>query len=487
MANKVILNKVFPNAAYMTQNADNIGHETINLFKANDGYYIHLNASGTYNGTEPVDVLNVSYVGTGLYQVVSKAVNCKVLDGAQIIGSDKGKVRYNKQADKIFYGYYDAAKTKEIPVCKYFEDNVTMQGQEEKDLFATFKCDGIYEAKERIYIAVGRGKQYSGITNLYTLKDKKEWRSSCRIINIAGTDLIDLQSVVSQNDLWQTEPLPSFEERYEELKKKSEKGEENYFTFLGVEKQELQYSNALIKILKFKPEFIPELLYELSKKDCKNNKFDILREEKSIDILLWDLDREIGKIFIIENKIDASITLSDYGMTIEKQIEKWFNKIEKIGENDKRTDEQDRIFKRIERIVDEGLKNRGKKASQLSKYYIIAVYWAVRAGWDDAKIEEDIYCYFLCPEYHRFNYKVLGSGKLDSNFAFADKYTLVTYLNVYEVLKKFSLTGLSDHQKFLYNDFLSAIFMLAKERDDSMELKMIRLFIERYEKIKRGN
>ena len=182
-----------------------------------------------------------------------------------------------------------------------------MQGQEEKDLFATFKCDGIYEAKERIYIAVGRGKQYSGITNLYTLKDKKEWRSSCRMINIAGTDLIDLQSVVSQNDLWQTEPLPSFEERYEELKKKSEKGEENYFTFLGVEKQELQYSNALIKILKFKPEFIPELLYELSKKDCKNNKFDILREEKSIDILLRDLDREIGKIFIIENKIDASI------------------------------------------------------------------------------------------------------------------------------------------------------------------------------------
>ena len=142
------------------------------------------------------------------------------------------------------------------------------------------------------------------------------------------------------------------------------------------------------------------------------------------------------------------LTLSDYGMTIEKQIEKWFNKIEKIGENDKRTDEQDRIFKRIERIVDEGLKNRGKKASQLSKYYIIAVYWAVRAGWDDAKIEEDIYCYFLCPEYHRFNYKVLGSGKLDSNFAFADKYTLVTYLNVYEVLKKFSLSGLSDHQKF---------------------------------------
>ena len=43
---KVILNNVFPNARYMTA-VDNLGHETINLFKADNGFYLHLNANGT--------------------------------------------------------------------------------------------------------------------------------------------------------------------------------------------------------------------------------------------------------------------------------------------------------------------------------------------------------------------------------------------------------------------------------------------------------
>ena len=76
---QVILNNMFPNAAYMTT-YENIGHETINLFRANDGYYyIHLNPNGTCN-LDNVDVLNLSKIGNGLWRVMSKAVNCKRLD-----------------------------------------------------------------------------------------------------------------------------------------------------------------------------------------------------------------------------------------------------------------------------------------------------------------------------------------------------------------------------------------------------------------------
>ena len=73
---------------------------------------------------------------------------------------------------------------------------------------------------------------------------------------------------------------------------------------------------------------------------------------------------------------------------------------------------------------------------------------------------------------------------LDMNLALSEKYQLTTYKNILKIFNDFSSNGLTDHQKFLLNDFISAISMLAKERDDSMELKMIRLFIERYEKIK---
>lgn len=51
---KIILNNVFPNATYNTGN--NLYHETINLFRADDEadddrkYYIYLNAGGTYKG-----------------------------------------------------------------------------------------------------------------------------------------------------------------------------------------------------------------------------------------------------------------------------------------------------------------------------------------------------------------------------------------------------------------------------------------------------
>lgn len=478
---KVILNKVFPNASYMIKNGDNIGHETVNLFKSNGGYYIHLNPNGTYNGKDPVDVLNLSHVGIGLYQVVSKAVNCKKFDGADIIGLDKGEIRYKKQAEEIYYGYYEKSK-QGIPVCKYFENNVTMQGKEEKDLFVTFTCDGIYEAKQPIYVAFSDSKRYDddSIKNFYLLNDKKAWRSACRIKNIEGDDLKKLQSMVCDNTLWETDPLPSFEERYMELKKKSQKEEENYFSFLGVDKQELQYSNALIKILKFKPQFLSDFLKKLSNKDCENNDFDILREEKSIDLLFRDLDKENGKIFIIENKIDASVTLSEYGMKLEEQVEKWIRIIDNIKKDAPLNKEQGKLKDDIFKLVGS---SKGKEASQLSKYYVVAVYWALKAGWCENKIKEDICCYFLCPEYHRFNYKT-KNGRLDINLALSEQYQLTTYKDILNIFDNFSSNGLTDHQKFLLNDFISAISILAKERDDSMELKMIRLFIERYEKIK---
>lgn len=483
---KVILNNVFPNARYMTA-VDNLGHETINLFKADNGFYLHLNANGTYQGEEPVDVLNVSYVGKGLYQVMSKAVHCTVMDEAKKSGSRMNEERYNGQKEAI---NYDG-----IPIYKFFESNVTMQGEAEKDLFATFKCKCIVEPQESIFLAFKDSDILADEEcGIFKLKDKIKFSSICRIVDFSDDDSKVLNQLISSKR-WKgkenkEKEVPAFLERYEELKKMSLDKEENYLSFLGVDKQELQYSNALIKILKFNPKFLSAFLHQLSDVDCTDNEFDILREEKSIDLLFRDLDKKNGKIFIIENKIDANITLSEYKMTIEEQIKKWFDKIENIGEKNKRTDEQDIDikFRRILQIVNKNLTDKDKKASQLSKYYIIAVYWAIQAGWNDEKIEKDIYCYFLCPEYHRSNYKVFNkeklAGKLDSNFALSEKYKLITYRDVLEIFNNFSKERLSPHQVFLLDDFISAISILAKERDDAMELKMIRLFIERYEKIK---
>ena len=470
---KVILNNVFPQASYMTT-TDNLGHETINLFKADEGFFLHLNANGTYPNldSESVDVLNLSHVGKGLYQIISKAVNCNVFKGAKIIGKDFGEKRYNEQKEAIHYA--------DIPVYKFFESNVTMQGKIEKDLFATFKCDCIVEPKKSIFIAFKDSNVLEDTThNIFKLNDITKFSSQCRISNFTDRDSKLLEDIIL-SDLWKDKPVCSFLEKYDELKEKSSDGEENYFSFLGVDKQELQYSNALIKILKFKPQFLSDFLKKLSNKDCENNDFDILREEKSIDLLFRDLDKENGKIFIIENKIDASVTLSEYGMKLEEQVEKWIRIIDNIKKDAPLNKEQGKLKDDILKLVES---SKGQEASQLSKYYVVAVYWALKAGWRENKIKEDICCYFLCPEYHRFNYKT-KNGRLDINLALSEQYQLTTYKDILNIFDNFSSNGLTDHQKFLLNDFISAISMLAKERDDSMELKMIRLFIERYEKIK---
>lgn len=474
MCNKIILNNVFPNAGYMTT-YDNIGHETVNLFKADEGYFIHLNAYGTYNKpVDCLDVLNLAYVGNGLYKVISKAVNCSVFDGANIIGKDakKREERFNKQKEAI---HYDG-----IPIYKFFEKNRSMKGMEEKDLFVTFKADGIYEPKQDIYVAFKNCKSLADSNNIYRLKDIIKFSSACRIEKLSEYDQNVLFNMIETNDVWQDEPIKSLKCKIAALNS-NKNNEENCFTFLGVEKQELQYSNALVKVLKFNSDFLSDFLSKLSGEDCKNNKFEVLREEKSIDLLFRGLDKENGKIFVIENKIDANVTLSEEKMKVEEQVGKWIKKIENVTDDELSQDRLKKIKNKILCLIG-GDTNR--KTSQLSKYYIIAVYWALKNGWDDKKISEDIHCYFLCPEYHKYNYKVNNKGFLDSEFALSGMYKQITYKKIKEILDKFSKNNLTDHQRFLFDDFISAISMLAKERDDSMEIRMIKMFIDRYNEIK---
>ena len=195
---RVILNKVFPNASYMTQ-LGNLGHEIINLFKEDTGkFYIHLNPNGTYSDKDPVDILNISEAGKGLYQIISKAVNCSVVSGARTIGRKKGEDRYKQQIGHFKYGgeYIE----------KYFEQNVTMRGDLEKDLFVTFECDGIYEPKESVYIAFEESILPENRPKLYKLG--MNWgRRPCRRYINESDDIIKLIEIIDNNDLWKENPI----------------------------------------------------------------------------------------------------------------------------------------------------------------------------------------------------------------------------------------------------------------------------------------
>lgn len=450
---KIILNNMFPKASY--DDGNNIYHEVINLFFAdNEKYYLYLNANGKYKGKKPVNVINVARVCRGLYKVLSVAIGCKK-------GNDAIKnITYNG-----------------ISLDKYFEKNHKLRN---KVTYYTFECDkeNVYVPSENIYIAF---KNFTSTTNerIIKLKVLEKFSSSCRICNITSIDEKQLNAFINNiiNHKIPCDKLQTMANTKLNFK------EENYFSFLGVEKNELQYSNAIVKLLNFKKDgkmsFLNELFKEskINNNNAVNNDFEVLREEKNIDILFRNLDPKDGKIVIIENKIDASLTLSDKGNDIKTQASKIFKDVFNKELNNNNTNEAT-IFNSI---------LNGANPSQLSKYYLYAVAWALKAGWDVSKIKDDIICFFLCPEY----YKEIYNKNFFNKYAFGNKYTLITYknlLNVYEkVFDAKAKLCLSKNQLFIYEGFIDAISSLASNRDDLIERTMIKRFIDRYNAIKSSN
>ena len=472
---KIILNNVFPDATYNTGN--NLYHETINMFQDDDRkFFLHLNANGTYDKKEPVDVLNVARAGKGLYQILSVAENCTVFDGAEKTGKDKGEERYNAQRGQITYGG--------LFVEDYFADNKTFCGEKEKDLFVTFKCDGIYEPNSAIYIA------FNNFDNRCVQRDsavisekisKEKFSATCRIVDLADEDQEKIRKILP--DEQGRRKVGTFEQRYNELKEKSGiSHEENYFSVLGVDKKELQYSNAIVKILQFREEWILIFLEKkLDVNHCERNVFEIKREEENTDMLFRDLTKETGKIVIIENKVEAGLTLSKYN-NLEDQAKAVFRDVFAI---EKGKEEKDRNWENFNNKISA---EKDSLPSQLSKYYLYALCWAIKAGWLEEQIEKNIYCFFLCPDYHENMYSVDNNKTLTIPYAFADKYRMITYSMIkdfFETVKGENEKDLTKHQKFIVEDFIDAVSVLAKDRDDSVELSMIRMFMERHDKLQK--
>ena len=475
---KIILNNVFPNATYNTGN--NLYHETINMFQTDDGkFFLHLNANGTYDKKELVDVLNVARAGKGLYQILSVAENCTVFDGAEKTGKDKGEERYNAQRGQITYGG--------LFVEDYFADNKTFCGEKEKDLFVTFKCDGIYEPNSAIYIA------FNNFDNRCVQRDsavisekisKEKFSATCRIVNLTDEDQEKIRNILPDEQS-RCKVVGTFDQRRDALTQKSGISyEENYFSVLGVDKKELQYSNAIVKILQFREEWISKFLEKaLHVENCKQNVFEIKREEENTDILFRDLTKETGKIVIIENKVEAGLTLSKYN-NLEDQAKAVFRDVFAI---EKGKEEKDRNWENFNNKI---FAEKDSLPSQLSKYYLYALCWALKAGWLEEQIEKNIYCFFLCPDYHEKMYSV-DNKKLTIPYAFAGKYKMITYSTIKVFFEKVkgvkgeNEKDLTPHQKFIVEDFIDAVSVLAKDRDDSVELSMIRMFMERHDKLQK--
>ena len=469
---KVFLNVVFPHGAEYVNTSGNVGHEIIDIFGGdNNEYHYYLNPWGIVaKDSIPEVVISICQASTGLYKILNKAVIKKPEKYAVAKKNANGILKNQKKKFKYNNKYLE----------EYYRLNVGGH-----KVLSSFECKGIYAASKPMYFMFESFGKPLNKKGFYLIESNEPGRSEkCQNFNQHDQDL--LEKLVNDNSLWLPEPIQSFKEYVDEY---SNRNKINYFKELGIENQELQYSNAL----KF---FIDKC--GIANAFVKNIGCDfgvrptiyIERELYNIDLLLTNfnvfknpINKNQEKIVIIENKIKANVTPSDNEKTLREQVTKIFMNIYEIKKESEMTDEQKNEVVEICNFI--GIDDTVTAVpSQLSKYYIYAVIMAKKRGWADKKVKSDIQCFFLCPEYSRSMYNVSRSGYLEGNcfvgknetLFLQEKYKLITYKNILPVFEK-AAKKISDNKlKVLLEDFVDSIEQQAKDRDDSLEKSMIEMF-----------
>lgn len=507
----IIINKMYTGKYLET--GENIGHEIINLFKADDDmHYIYLNSKGTIgtqyvsgakrtyqtppsksqpDPTRTIDVLLVRPINGHVLQILALAKDVSVLDSAikpnakykDPEGKDDMQARRNAQ--KFSYA--------EIEIADILKNNV-YKDRAENDIFATFVTNKkLYKPQEPLFLcssAKEKGeteddiKQFQLIDGNYkTISTKNGFGIQSLRLYFTGeynseknTDAFkELSNIIDTDDYWTNEnnfdkvDVSSF--NFDTIKT-------NFLSIIKEEDRELTFSNLLQYFLSDKSmlkvfcEDVLDINIHIENADISVN-----REEHNVDLIIRD-----GKnIIVIENKILSGINGTD--KTYTQQLDKIFgnnqnkNNEQKTGEQE--IEEQDSVKKALKDLHKKLKKEANEEpkdaiVSQLSKYYFYARKIALEEGVD----KDNIKLYIICPQYQA---KFYNEENL-KQYLHGEKYTTRTYKDLLEFFEKYY-----SEDNFYLKEFIGAIKKHAQERNNSKEEEMKTRFIKALKKLKDSN
>ena len=299
---------------------DNIGHEIINLFKADDGNnYIYLCKDGKFNGEFPKYVIQVRRYGTRTLEVVNIAEVDTEWDWNSVKEPRKKKEKATWKEERA----------EAIKLIKYGEVGIESIFKENKeqgtDTFVTFKAKQVVKPKSPVYIAYEGNRVKVNISTPFikptiilnekvVVNGKEKYNFDvCEALRNyiyynenQDSDYFKLNSLIknafSNNIDWQ--PVS------EQLGLTVKDSSKIYTTpgdIYGISNLELPYSNAF----KFFIEKYPQLLSGIFGKICSyfdmHRNYQITRIEREwmdIDILI-EVDNEL--VIVIENKIFSDL------------------------------------------------------------------------------------------------------------------------------------------------------------------------------------
>ncbi len=314
---EVIINKMYV-GAYLKE-SDNIGHEIINLYRADDGKnYIYLNSQGSLcfsHKKYEITVLLVRRYSKGVFKLLAKAEGIQILDCANR-RLDRA-TRYRLQEErKVSYGG--------VELVNLFNDNVFRGNPRAyENVSTTFVADRILKPKEELFITDDNENTIG--STFYIRTDKGFGKQTLREFfreDDKPESFKDLIAIVDNPNLWEknntTETVP----------KVVDKVIDPHFNVLQIIRQEdseLVFSNILAYLFNSSDKgfqrFAKQVLGIEVETGCV-----IEREKHNIDLLISDSRNAI----IIENKIKASVSVLDkrhdiYGDLVQTQLKKYYD------------------------------------------------------------------------------------------------------------------------------------------------------------------
>ncbi|WP_243108047.1 PD-(D/E)XK nuclease family protein [Clostridium sp. JN-9] len=313
---EIIINKMYV-GAFLSE-GDNIGHEIINLYKADDGKnYIYLNSQGTIelsHGENKITVLLVRKCASKTYKVLAKAGGITILDFA-----DSRLPREERYKGQVSLGLTYGG----ISLVDLFNEN-SYHGslQEEKNVYTTFAAGKVIKPKNQIYIT--DEASVSDDNTFFIRTNKGFGKQTLREFyneNEKPDSFADLNQIIENDELWEDTNTTQAISELPKLQK------DPYFNFLKIIRQEdneLAFSNMFAYFFNINRKafsrFAGDVLHMVIQTD-----FTIEREKKNIDLLISDKNN----VVVIENKIKSSINGIDdrhdiYSDKVQSQLKKYY-------------------------------------------------------------------------------------------------------------------------------------------------------------------
>ena len=329
MKREIIINKMYV-GAYLSE-GDNIGHEIINLYKADDGKnYIYLNSQGTIelsHGENRITVLLVRKFASKTYKVLAKAEGVTILDFAD--SKLPREERYKGQAALgLTYGG--------ISLVDLFNEN-SYHGslQEEKNAYTTFVADKVIKPKNQIYIT--DDAYVSGGNTFFIRTNKGFGKQTLREFyneNEKPDSFADLNQIIENRELWEDANTTQAISELPELQK------DPYFNFLKIIRQEdseIAFSNMFAHFFNINREVFFRFASDVLHIEIHTD-FTIEREKRNIDLFISDKNNAV----VIENKIKSSINGIDdrhdiYSDQVQSQLKKYYQFVTSDDEYRKKT------------------------------------------------------------------------------------------------------------------------------------------------------